>query len=237
MDFDLTEDQSLLVESVRRMLADQYGFEQRKAHAKSIEGWSTAMWSAYAEQGLLGLPFDEADGGFGGGLTDTCLIADQMGRALTLEPWFATVVLGGGFLRRAGAALRAELVPQVADGSVKLAFAQVERQSRYDLFDVATTAKQDGDGWVVTGRKGMVLHGDTADRVFVTARHAGGQRDRGGIGVFMVEERHCTARGFRTVDGARAAEVEFDRAPAVLIAEDGLPMVEAVVAEDRKSVV
>ena len=231
MDFDLTEDQSLLVESVRRMLADQYGFEQRKTHMKSIEGWSTAMWAAYAEQGLLGLPFEEADGGFGGGLTDTCLIAEQMGRALTVEPWFTTVVLGGGFLRRAATDLRAELVPRVADGSLKLAFAQVERQSRYDLFDVTTTAKQDGDGWVVSGRKGMVLHGDTADRMFVTARHAGGQRDRGGIGVFMVEERHCTARGFRTVDGARAAEVEFDRAPAVLIAEDGLPMVEAVVAE------
>lgn len=231
MDFDLTEDQSLLVDSVRRMLADRYGFEQRKAHMKSVDGWSREMWAAYAEQGLLGLPFAEADGGFGGGLTDTCLIAEQMGRSLTLEPWFATVVLGGGFLRRAPDAIRAELVPQVAAGDCKLAFAQVERQSRYDLFDVATTAKRDGAGWVVTGRKGMVLHGDTADRFFVTARHAGAQRDTAGIGVFMVEERHCTARGFRTVDGGRAAEVEFDNAPAVLIAGDGLPMVEAVVAE------
>ena len=231
MDFDLTEDQSLLVDSVRRMLADQYGFEQRKQHMKSIEGWSTAMWSAYAEQGLLGLPFAEADGGFGGGLIDTCLIAEQMGRALTLEPWFATVVLGGGFLRRADAALRAELVPQVAAGTLKLAFAQVERQSRYDLFDVVTTARPEGAGWVVSGRKGMVLHGDSADRFFVTARHAGGQRDHAGIGVFLVEARHATARGFRTVDGGRAAEVEFERAPATLIAEDGLPMVEAVVAE------
>lgn len=231
MDFDLTEDQTLLVDSVRRMLADQYGFEQRRAHMKSIEGWSTAMWSAYAEQGLLGLPFEEADGGFGGGVIGTCLIAEQMGRALTLEPWFATVVLGGGFLRRAAPELRAELVPQVANGSMKLAFAQVERQSRYDLFDVVTTAKKDGAGWVVNGRKGMVLHGDSADRFFVTARHAGGQRDRAGIGVFMVEARHATARGFRTVDGGRAAEVEFDNAPAILIAENGLPMVEAVVAE------
>ncbi|MBC7434408.1 MAG: acyl-CoA dehydrogenase family protein [Rubritepida sp.] len=231
MDFDLTEDQSLLVDSVRRMLADQYGFEQRKTHMKSIEGWSTAMWSAYAEQGLLGLPFAEADGGFGGGLIDTCLIAEQMGRTLTLEPWFTTVVLGGGFLRRAAPELRAAMVPQVADGSLKLAFAQVERQSRYDLHDVATTARHEGAGWVVNGRKGMVLHGDSADRFFVTARHAGGPRDRGGIGVFLVDERHATVRGFRTVDGGRAAEVEFDQAPAVLIAEEGLPMVEAVVAE------
>ena len=231
MDFDLTEDQSLLVDSVRRMLADQYGFEQRKTHMKSIEGWSTAMWSAYAEQGLLGLPFAEADGGFGGGLIDTCLIAEQMGRTLTLEPWFTTVVLGGGFLRRAAPELRAAMVPQVADGSLKLAFAQVERQSRYDLHDVATTARRDGVDWVVNGRKGMVLHGDSADRFFVTARHAGGPRDRGGIGVFLVDERHATVRGFRTVDGGRAAEVEFDQAPAVLIAEEGLPMVEAVVAE------
>jgi pimeloyl-CoA dehydrogenase small subunit len=231
MDFDLTEDQSLLADSVRKMFADGYGFEQRKAYIKSAEGWSTAMWAQYAELGLLGLPFAEADGGFGGGLTDTCLIAEQMGKALALEPWFSTVVLGGGFLRRASPEMRRELVPQVAAGECKLAFAQVERQSRYDLFDVATTAKREGAGWVLTGRKGMVLHGDSADRFFVTARHAGGQRDHGGIGVFMVEAKHATARGFRTVDGGRAAEVEFDNAPATLVAEDGLPMVEAVVAE------
>ena len=231
MDFDLTEDQSLLADSVRKMFADGYGFEQRKAYIKSAEGWSTAMWAQYAELGLLGLPFAEADGGFGGGLTDTCLIAEQMGKALALEPWFSTVVLGGGFLRRASAEMRRELVPQVAAGECKLAFAQVERQSRYDLFDVATTARREGAGWVITGRKGMVLHGDSADRFFVTARHAGGQRDHGGIGVFMVEAKHATARGFRTVDGGRAAEVEFDKAPATLLAEDGLPMVEAVVAE------
>ncbi len=231
MDFDLTEDQSLLQDSVRKMFADSYGFEQRKGYMKSPEGWSTAMWAQYAELGLLGLPFAEADGGFGGGLTDTCLIAEQMGKALALEPWFSTVVLGGGFLRRAGDALRAELVPLVAAGECKLAFAQVERQSRYDLFDVATTARRDGAGWAITGRKGMVLHGDSADRFFVTARHAGGQRDHAGIGVFMVEAKNATARGFRTVDGGRAAEVEFDNAPAVLIEAEGLPMVEAVVAE------
>ena len=226
MDFDLTEDQSLLADSVRQMFADGYGFDQRKAYIKSAEGWSTAMWAQYAELGLLGLPFAEADGGFGGGLTDTCLIAEQMGKALALEPWFSTVVLGGGFLRRASAEMRSELVPQVAAGECKLAFAQVERQSRYDLFDVATTARREGAGWVITGRKGMVLHGDSADRFFVTARHAGGQRDHGGIGVFMVEAKHATARGFRTVDGGRAAEVEFDKAPATLVAEEGLPMYE-----------
>ena len=231
MDFDLTEDQSLLADSVRKMFADSYGFEQRKGYMKSPEGWSAAMWGQYAELGLLGLPFAEADGGFGGGLTDTCLIAEQMGKSLALEPWFSTVVLGGGFLRRADAALRAELVPMVAAGECKLAFAQVERQSRYDLFDVATTAKYDGGGYVINGRKGMVLHGDSADKIFVTARMAGGQRDHAGIGVFLVDASQVTARGFRTVDGGRAAEVEFDHAPGLLVAEDGLPMIEAVVAE------
>ena len=165
MDFDLTEDQSLLADSVRKMFADGYGFEQRKAYIKSAEGWSTAMWAQYAELGLLGLPFAEEDGGFGGGLTDTCLIAEQMGKALALEPWFSTVMLGGGFLRRESAELRRELVPQVAAGECKLAFAQVERQSRYDLFDVATTARREGGGWVITGRKGMVLHGDSDHRL------------------------------------------------------------------------
>ncbi len=233
MDFDLTEDQSLLQDSVRKMFADSYGFEQRKAYMKSAEGWSTAMWSTYAELGLLGLPFAEEDGGFGGGITDTCLIAEQMGKALTVEPWFSTVVLGGGFLRRASAELRAELVPRVAAGECKLAFAQVERQSRSDLFDVLTTAKREGSGWVIRGRKGMVLHGDSADKVFVTARVSGGQRDHAGIGVFLVDAKApgVTVRGFRTVDGGRAAEIEFDNAAAQLIAENALPMVEAVVAE------
>lgn len=239
MDFDLTEEQRLLQDSVARLLADRYGFEQRKAYMKTPEGWSREIWAQYAELGLLGLPFSEDEGGFGGGAVETMLVAEQMGRAITLEPWLTTVVIGGGFLRHgAPAALRGELVPKVAAGEMLLAFAHTERQSRYDLFDVASTAKRDGSGWVLNGRKGMVWHGDSANKLIVTARTGGGQRDRKGIGVFLVDANApgVTRRGYRTVDGQRAAEVDLSGvkvgADAVLgNAEDGLPLVDRVVDE------
>lgn len=235
MDFDLNEEQTLLKDSVARLMADRCGFEQRKAVMRSDQGWSRELWAQFAELGLLGLPFAEADGGFGGGAEEMLILAEQMGRSLSLEPWFSTLVLGGGFLRHgADAALRAELVPAVAAGEALLAFAQQERQSRYDLHDVATAARRQGAGWVVEGRKGMVLHGDSADWFVVTARVAGGRRDRSGVGVFLVPARGqgVHARGFRQVDGTRAAEVEFAAAPAhSCLAEDGLALVDRVVDE------
>jgi pimeloyl-CoA dehydrogenase small subunit len=237
MDFDLSEDQTLLQDSVRKLLADKYGFEQRKAHMASETGWSREVWAQYAELGLLGLPFAESEGGFGGGREEVLIVAEQMGRAITLEPWLTTVVVGGGFLRHgADAATRAALVPKVAAGECLLAFAHTERQSRYDLFDVATTAKKDGSGWVLDGRKGMVLHGDTADKLVVSARSAGGQRDHRGVGVFLVDANApgVGRRGYRTVDGQRAAEVELSgvRAEAVLgDPEGGLPVIDRVVDE------
>lgn len=237
MDFDLNESQGMLQDSVRKLLSDKYGFENRKAYMAGETGWSRELWAQYAELGLLGLPFDEEDGGFGGGGEEVMIVAEQMGRHITLEPWFSTVVLGGGFLRHGGAAdLRADMVAGIAGGGVLLAFAQQERQSRYDLHDVATTAKKDGGAWVITGRKGMVLHGDTADHFVVTARVSGNRRDAGGIGVFLVPAKGegVSVRGFRQVDGNRAAEVEFSDARAEHVLgtpEDGLALVNKVVDE------
>lgn len=237
MDFDLNESQGMLQDSVRKLLSDKYGFEQRKAYMASETGWSRDLWAQYADLGLLGLPFDEEDGGFGGGGEEVMIVAEQMGRHITLEPWLSTVVLGGGFLRHGAAAdLRADMVAGVAGGGVLLAFAQQERQSRYDLHDVATTAKKDGAAWVITGRKGMVLHGDTADHFIVTARISGNRRDKGGIGVFLVPAKAegVAVRGFRQVDGSRAAEVEFSGARAEHVLgtpEDGLALVDKVVDE------
>jgi pimeloyl-CoA dehydrogenase small subunit len=237
MDFDLTEEQTLLQDSVRRLLADKYGFEQRKAYMASEQGWSREVWGQYAELGLLGLPFAEEEGGFGGGAEEILIVAEQMGRSITLEPWLTTTVIGGGFLRHgADAALRGAMVPKLAAGEMLLAFAHTERQSRYDLFDVATRARRDGGGWVLDGRKGMVIHGDSADRLIVTARTAGAQRDRKGVGVFLVDAKAegVSVQGFRTVDGQRAAEVQLSgvRAEAALgDPEDGLPLVDRVVDE------
>jgi len=210
MDFDLSEEQRLLKESLDRLVSDRYAFEQRKAYAQSAAGWSRELWAQYAELGLLGLPFGESYGGSGGGPVETMLVMEVFGRVLALEPYFATVVLGGGFLRHgAGAELCAELVPKIAEGGLTLAFAQTERHSRWNLADVATKARRDGAGWVLDGEKGVVLHGDAADKLIVTARVGGGQRDRDGIGVFLVDATATgvSVRGYPTQDGLRAAEV------------------------------
>jgi len=163
MDFDLTEEQRLLKESLDRLIGDRYGFEQRKTYGQAPEGWSRELWAQYAELGLLGLPFAEEYGGSAGGPVETMITMEAFGRALALEPFLATVVLGGGFLRHGGTAEQCTaLVPKIVDGSLTFAFAQTERHSRYDLADISTTAARDGAGWVLDGEKGVVLHGDTA---------------------------------------------------------------------------
>jgi len=222
MDFDLTDEQRLLKDSVDRWINDEYQFEQRKKYMAEPAGWSAPMWSQLAELGLLGLPFAETLGGFGGGAVETAIVMEAFGRGLVLEPYFATIILGGGLLRRFGNdALIGGLVPQITAGKLKLAFGHVERQSRYDLSDVSTTARRDGTRWVLDGAKSVVLHGDSADRIFVTARIAGGQRDRDGIGLFLVDPAApgVTRRGYATQDGTRAAEIGLS---GVRVGADGL---------------
>ncbi len=239
MDFDLSEEQRLLQESLGRLFADRYDFEQRKVYGQAALGWSRELWAHFAELGLLGLPFAERHGGSAGGPVETMLVMEAFGRALALEPYFATVVLGGGLLRAGGSeALCAELVPKIAAGGLTLAFAHVERHSRWDLADVATTAVRDGGGWVLDGEKCVVLHGDSADKIAVTARVGGGQRDRSGIGVFLVDADAAgvARRGYPTQDGLRAAEVALSgvRVGAdMVLGEPGaaLPLVERVVDE------
>ncbi len=216
MDFDLSEEQRLLKESLDRLIGDRYAFEQRKGYAQSPEGWSREMWAQFAELGLLGLPFEERHGGSAGGPVETMIAMEAFGRALVLEPYLATVVLGGGFLRHGGSAEQcAALVPKIADGSLTFAFAHTERQSRYDLHDIETRAMRDGAGWVLDGEKGVVIHGDTADKLIVTARVGGGRRDRDGIAAFIVDSKAAgvSRRGYPTQDGlARRGDHALRRA-------------------------
>ena len=233
MDFDLSEEQSILKDSLDRLLVDHYGFEDRNRHMTSPEGWSAQLWNHYAEMGLMALPFAEADGGLGGSAVETAIVMESLGKALALEPYFSTVVLGGSVLRYGGNDdQRAEYVPAVADGSLKLALAQVERNSRHDLHHVETSATRDGSGYVLSGQKSVVLNGDSADKFFVTARTAGGTRDEGGIGVFLVDAGAdgVAVRGYRTQDGGRAAEVTLDKVKVgdddvFGDAENGLPLI------------
>jgi pimeloyl-CoA dehydrogenase small subunit len=212
MDFSFTDEQRLLKESVERLLSDRYGFEARRCFMDERAGWSRTLWRSYAELGLLGLPFEETHGGIGGGPVETMIVMEAFGRALALEPFFATVVLAGGLLRLgASEAMRAALIPKIARGDLLLAFAHGERQSRYDLADVAAAARREGEDYVLDGAKSLVIHGDCADKLIVSARLAGGHRDRDGLGLFVVDADAAgvSRRGYRTVDGLRAAEVTF----------------------------
>jgi pimeloyl-CoA dehydrogenase small subunit len=237
MDFDLSEDQRLLKDSVDRLVADQYQFEHRKKYASEPAGYSAAMWHQITEMGLLGLPFEETLGGFGGGAVETAIVMEAFGRALVLEPYFATVILGGGLLRRAASeSMLGALAPKVAAGKLKLAFGHVERHSRYDLADVSTTARKDGNAYVLDGAKSVVIHGDTADRIFVTARVAGERRAQHGIGLFLIDPvtPGVTRRGYPTQDGQRAAELTLTNARVSaddLLSDNALPVVEHVIDE------
>ena len=237
MDFDLSDDQRLLKDSVDRLISDQYQFEQRKKYATEPAGYSAAMWGQITEMGLLGLPFEETLGGFGGGAVETAIVMDAFGRGLVLEPYFATVILGGGLLRRAAStAVLGALAPKVAAGKLKLAFAHVERHSRYDLADVSTTARKDGGNYILDGAKSVVIHGDTADRIFVTARLAGERRARNGIGLFLVDPATpgVARRGYPTQDGQRGAEITLTNAQvsaADLLSDNALPAIEHVIDE------
>ncbi|HEY3910194.1 MAG TPA: acyl-CoA dehydrogenase family protein [Stellaceae bacterium] len=237
MDFDLSEEQRLIRDSVDRLLADHYGFAARRGYLAEPEGFSRAMWQHYAELGLLGLPFAEEHGGFGGGAVETMLVMEGLGRALALEPYLATVVLSGAALRLAGnQAQQAQILPQIAEGGMTVAFAHGERQARYDLNDVLTTARPGPGGWVLDGAKSVVVHGDHADRLIISARSSGERDDPDGISLFLVDAsaNGVARRAYAMRDGTRAAEISLSGVEAAhddLLGEPGnaLPVIERVV--------
>jgi pimeloyl-CoA dehydrogenase small subunit len=226
MDFELSEEQQLLRHSCERYFADHYQFESRQRYAHEPRGWSLIAWKQYADLGLLGLPFAEEYGGSAGGPVETMIVMEQIGRALVLEPYLATVVLGGGLLRLGGSeAIRSNLIPKIAAGELSLSFAHSERQARYDLADVATTARRDGAGFVLDGAKTLVPRGDTAEKFVVSARLAGAQTDRDGLALFLIDATApgVSVRGYPTVDGLRAAEVTLSNVRADAAAAIGEP--------------
>jgi pimeloyl-CoA dehydrogenase small subunit len=238
MDFDLSDEQRLLKDQVTGLIEKEYAFEQRKAYAREPLGYSQARWAQFAELGLLALPFAEVQGGIGGTPVETMIVMEAFGRGLVLEPYLATVVLGGGLLRFAGSAAQVDaVVPAIAGGTLRLAFAHTERQSRYDVADIAVTAKPEpGGGFVLSGQKGIVLHGDSADRLIVSARSAGGQRERDGISLFLVDPKAdgVAVQGYPTIDGLRAAEIalrDVRLGPDALLGprDHALPLIERAV--------
>jgi alkylation response protein AidB-like acyl-CoA dehydrogenase len=212
MDFEPSDDQRLLVESVSRMLGDTYSFAQRKGYMALPEGYSPAVWAQFAEQGLLGLPFAEEYGGFGGNAQEVMLVMQAFGRVLVLEPYFPTVVLAGTTVNLAGsAAQKSSILSAIAEGRLKMAFAHGERQARYELTDVVTTAARNGSGWVLDGSKSVVSHGEAADKIVVSARTGGERYDSQGITLFLVDAgaSGVARRGYVSRDDTRAADISL----------------------------
>lgn len=210
MNFDLNDEQRLLAESVSRLMMDRYDFNRRKIYTMSEEGFSPAMWQAYGELGLLALPFNEEDGGIGGGPIEIMIVMEEIGRALALEPYLPHIVMSASLLRHAASAeQRAHLLPGMMDGTRHIAPALGEMTGGYDLSHVRTTAREEGAGFRLDGAKTLVLHGGCAHAFLVSARLQGRPEDQQGIGLFVVEadDKGVSYRPYRTQDGRSAAEL------------------------------
>ena len=239
MNFDFTEEQQMVRDSIARFVQDDYDWDTRKSIVASEKGLSPDNWKLFAELGWLSIPFAEEHGGFGGNIVDLSVVMEELGKGLVVEPYFPTVVLFGGLIARAGNdAQRAEWLPRVIGGDVLGGFAYVERQSRFALHDCLTTATPSGDGFVLNGEKVVVFNGEQADHLVVLARTSGEQSDRTGLSLFIVE---ASAAGidkmnYPMMDGQRVANVTFKDValPAdALLGEEGnaLAVVEALVDE------
>ncbi len=213
MDFSLSEEQTIFRDSVARFVAEEYPFDRRQTLAAKEPGYSETHWERFAELGWLAATLPEDYGGLGGTAVEGMLLAEHFGRGLVMNPYLATVVLGANAILHGGSEeQKRRLLPPVAEGRAKLAFAYAEPQSRYDLHDVATTARAENGGYRIDGQKGVVFYAASADRIVVSARTSGESREPDGISLFLVDANAegLEARHYSTQDGGRASELRFD---------------------------
>ncbi|KCZ49022.1 acyl-CoA dehydrogenase family protein [Hyphomonas pacifica] len=235
MDFNFTEEQTMIRDSLARLIREQYDFETRRKVVASESGWRPEMWAQFAELGLLMAPFSEEDGGLGGGPIDAMVVMEEFGKGLVVEPYLPSVVCGGGFLKRGSDAQKEEYLSGVMSGEMIFAFAYAEPKGRYNLADLETTANKNGSGFVLNGHKAVVIGAPWATHFIVTARTSGDRRDKNGVTVFVVarDADGVSTRDYPTVDGRRASEVYFENVSVgaesvVGEVDNGLPLVELV---------
>ncbi|MGI9438227.1 MAG: acyl-CoA dehydrogenase family protein [Parvibaculales bacterium] len=213
MDFSFTEEQTLLRNMVQSFVQDNYNFDARMKIVRSDDGMSREIWQQFAELGLLAAPFSEEMGGLDGGPIETMVIMEELGRGLVVEPYLPTIVLCGGILSRHGSDAQKEAhLPGIIGGEDIWALAYSEPQSRFNPADVLTSAKADGDGYVLNGTKAVVAAAPWANKLIVSARISGDQRDAEGLGLFIVEKsaNGVSTQDYPTVDGNRASEVTLE---------------------------
>ena len=239
MDFSFSEEQTLLQDSLERFIQNDYAFETRQKILRDEQGFSSDNWKTFAELGWLGVPFAEADGGFGGTAIEAMIMMEQFGKGLVVEPFLPTVVLTGGALKIAGSdAQKARYLGGIIEGKVQGALAFAEPQGRFNLADLTTTATRDAGGYVLNGYKAVVLNGPAADVLVVSVRTSGEQRDSDGVSLFLVpaDAAGISRRDYPTVDGLRASEITFEGVKLgadALLGEEGkgLPILEQVLDE------
>ena len=236
MDLSTTETQDMLRDTLSRFLADTYSFDARQKMIASPEGRDPGIWRALSsELGLTCAPFAEAHGGMGGGPIENQIMMEELGKVIAIEPWLQTIVAGGGALTAAGGPLAEATIPAIIAGDCVIAFAYAEPQGRYNLADISTTAKADGAGYVLSGHKAVVYAAPWATHLLVTARTGGGQREREGVELFLIEAntKGISRRDYPTVDGFRASEVYFENVaiPGEALLPGGIELIERVVDE------
>jgi alkylation response protein AidB-like acyl-CoA dehydrogenase len=213
MNFDFSEEQNMLRDSVAKYVQDDYDWDTRKAIAATDEAMKAENWQTFAELGWLSVPFAEEFGGFGGGPVDVMVMMEELGKGLVLEPYFATVVLFGGLLHKgSNDALKESVIPGVIEGSCLGAFAYLERQSRFELNDVLTTVTTDGEDRIINGEKVVVLNGGSASHLIVSARSSGAQSDAEGISLYLVpaDADGVEKTTYRLMDGQVVANIRFN---------------------------
>ncbi len=213
MNFDFTEEQTMVRDTLARLIAQEYTFDTRHKVIQSESGWRPEFWAQLAELGILSAPFSEEDGGFGGGPVETLVIMEEMGKGLVIEPFIPSVVCAGGFLKHAGTdAQKEEHLAAIIDGSKVFAYAYAEPRGRYDMAFLETTAVKDGSDYVLNGHKAVVIGAPWASHLIVTARTSGDVAAQDGVSVFIVakDAAGVSTKDYGTVDGRRASEVTFE---------------------------
>ncbi len=213
MDFSFSEEQGLLQDSIQRYIQNSYTFDARQKLLKTEEGFSRENWASFAELGWLALPFTEESGGFGGTAVETMIMMEEFGKGLVVEPYVSTVIMAGSVIEAGGTTEHIEgVLTEIMAGTKLASLAYVEPQARFNLADITTTAKVEGDGYVINGFKGVVLGGPSADLLVVPARTSGDQKDESGITMFLVDASSAgiSKRDYPTIDGMQASEIDLN---------------------------
>ena len=213
MDFSLSEEQQLLKDSITQFVDKDYLFDVRQKNIKSELGYSSDFWKTFADLGWLGMPFSESDGGYDGGPIDLMVIMESLGRGLVVEPYIPNVVLAGGLISRLGnEEQKTNFLPKIISGEIQMSLAFAEPQSRFNLSDVITTAKKDGENYILDGYKAVVMNGPSSDTLIVVARTSGTQLEEKGLSLFLIDPsaKGVSLRNYSNVDGSKASEVTLE---------------------------